>query len=373
MRISILLFYVCLLSSQLVWGQCACSYTYTVKSDTVTFTNTSSISNAHYFWNFGDGSGSNAVNPVHVFPDNGRYIVTLFAHDTVGGCATYYEERIDVVKDSGNSCQAWIGDSVYFFSGSPYVTVYDSSLNCNGYSTSCSGANFGNSNMNNSSSIVGWNHFHMVFVGLYDSNYIMKASAFKTDTFNYYSSHNYGDSSANFEFVPVSKDSSGERILFTAMNKTAVLYEWIISGFGNPIYSSNDTISHYYPYSTNIIWRVTLVTKGVGGYIDTINQNITAFSPYKQVTGLESLTNKAARFNIYPNPSNGLFTIDFGTEEKGAIIEIYNMLGQNAVNEHLNGKHTILDLSDNPAGIYLCRIISAQGQMVGEKKLVIIK
>lgn len=373
MRRPILIFYACLFISQVVWSQCTCSYTYTVKSDTVTFTNTSSVSNAHYFWSFGDGTGSNAVNPVHVFPDNGRYIVTLFAHDTVGGCATYYEERIDVVKDSGNSCQPWIGDSIFNYSGTDYLEVYDSSMNCNTYNVLFSGANFDNLPPGNWVALGGGGaHFHIVCLADYrDTNSIVQRLALKTIYYQYSSSHNYGDSSANFEFVPVSTDSSGERILFTAMNKTATFYKWQITGFGNPIYSSNDTISHYYPYSLNIVWQVQLITQDFAGYIDTITQNITAFSPYKQVTGLESLNIKAAGLNIYPNPSNGLFTLDLGTEELGATVEIYNMLDQNIMNEQLKGKRTTIDLSNYADGLYFCRVISAQSKLLGERKLII--
>jgi len=39
-----------------------------------------------YLWNFGDGSGSDAMNPQHTFPDDGpgQYLVTLFAYSEFG-------------------------------------------------------------------------------------------------------------------------------------------------------------------------------------------------------------------------------------------------------------------------------------------------
>jgi PKD repeat protein len=58
-------------------GQCSCNYSYSGTTDTLSFTNLSTVSNAHYYWNFGDGSGSNDVNPIHVFPDDGKYLVYL--------------------------------------------------------------------------------------------------------------------------------------------------------------------------------------------------------------------------------------------------------------------------------------------------------
>lgn len=52
-------------------GQCIANYSYTGISDTLTFANLSTVSNAHFYWNFGDGSGSNEISPVHIFPDDG--------------------------------------------------------------------------------------------------------------------------------------------------------------------------------------------------------------------------------------------------------------------------------------------------------------
>jgi PKD repeat protein len=65
-------------------GQCSASYSYSGNSDTLTFTNESTVSNAHFYWNFGDGSGSNEFSPTHIFPDDGKYLVTLYGADTLG-------------------------------------------------------------------------------------------------------------------------------------------------------------------------------------------------------------------------------------------------------------------------------------------------
>ncbi|MEZ4775620.1 MAG: PKD domain-containing protein [Bacteroidia bacterium] len=52
----------------------------------VRFTNLSSGSGLSYLWDFGDGTTSTAVNPVHLFPANSSYTVTLTATD-INGCA----------------------------------------------------------------------------------------------------------------------------------------------------------------------------------------------------------------------------------------------------------------------------------------------
>ena len=66
-------------------------------------------------------------------------------------------------------------------------------------------------------------------------------------------------------------------------------------------------------------------------------------------------------FSIYPNPTNGLFTV----EQKSLSIsdpvniEIYGMQGGKIISEMFNGqlKHQF-SLSDHPAGIYIIRMIS---------------
>jgi PKD repeat protein len=83
-----------------VLGQCTPLFSFAAYFNTVTFLNQSSVSHAHYFWNFGDGTGSNIANPIHTFPDDGDYLVTLFAEDTVSNCSSYYEYWVDVTKYS---------------------------------------------------------------------------------------------------------------------------------------------------------------------------------------------------------------------------------------------------------------------------------
>lgn len=58
--------------------QAGFSWQLTANPGEVAFTNTSNNADV-YEWNFGDGDGSTAPNPTHVYDDNGEYIVTLKA------------------------------------------------------------------------------------------------------------------------------------------------------------------------------------------------------------------------------------------------------------------------------------------------------
>jgi len=66
-------------------------------------------------------------------------------------------------------------------------------------------------------------------------------------------------------------------------------------------------------------------------------------------------------FSIYPNPSDGNFTIKFETEFTGQL-NICNAIGQVVKNKYLlNSKTHALDLSMNSNGIYIAQIRSSSG------------
>jgi gliding motility-associated-like protein len=52
----------------------------------VTFTDNSTGNVTNWHWDFGDGDSSNIQNPVHIYPNNGNYNITLIVTDT-NGCS----------------------------------------------------------------------------------------------------------------------------------------------------------------------------------------------------------------------------------------------------------------------------------------------
>lgn len=100
---------------------------------------------------------------------------------------------------------------------------------------------------------------------------------------------------------------------------------------------------------------------------DTYNNRIRIIS---NITGVKELTFQNT-IDVYPNPSNGEFTIEQTVEKKNISVEIYNMVGQKVKSENLKTKCTAIDLSNNPAGIYLYRVVNAEGKHLDEGKLII--
>ena len=58
---------------------------------------------------------------------------------------------------------------------------------------------------------------------------------------------------------------------------------------------------------------------------------------------------------MYPNPNEGVFDISVDDEES-IVVQIYNVNGVMVKNECLS-EDKKMDITDNPAGIYLLRII----------------
>jgi trimeric autotransporter adhesin len=114
----------------------------------------------------------------------------------------------------------------------------------------------------------------------------------------------------------------------------------------------------------------------VGGYFDSVNGiNINNIFKLNTSLGINTIKNNT-QLAIYPNPSNGKFTFQIKSEELSEKnIEIYNVLGEQVYNSQLSTFNTqfTLDLSSNPSGVYLYRVITDSRELVGEGKLVLGK
>lgn len=85
---------------------------------------------------------------------------------------------------------------------------------------------------------------------------------------------------------------------------------------------------------------------------------------------LSTEENTLSNLSMYPNPSNGHFTIDLGKEYTDVTLQIYNMLGQQISSEkHLSAKVIEKQLNAS-AGTYFVKVSTAKE---GSKTLRIIK
>ncbi|CAN5266328.1 hypothetical protein BH09BAC5_BH09BAC5_12890 [soil metagenome] len=87
------------------------------------------------------------------------------------------------------------------------------------------------------------------------------------------------------------------------------------------------------------------------------------------LTGISEQNNSNLSVNIFPNPSNGTFSIESTTEN--STIEIANTLGEIIYSSQINSDKAEIDLSNQPTGIYFATI--QNGEEIIYKKIIIAK
>jgi len=120
-----------------------------------------------------------------------------------------------------------------------------------------------------------------------------------------------------------------------------------------------------------------------GTYTCTITNNngctTTASASISGSAGINEVKGESEEVNVYPNPSNGVFTILIRNSELGIRnMEVYNVLGEQVYTSTLpppngGGASSIfqMNLSSQPDGIYLYRVITNSGELIGEGKIMV--
>jgi len=93
---------------------------------------------------------------------------------------------------------------------------------------------------------------------------------------------------------------------------------------------------------------------------------------------ISEIQNSGNQVSIFPNPNSGAFTIGIRNKEQGISkiqIDIYNVLGEKVFTETLRSAQgdNLIDLSGEPNGIYLYRVLYDDGSVLGSGKVMIQK
>ena len=98
---------------------------------------------------------------------------------------------------------------------------------------------------------------------------------------------------------------------------------------------------------------------------------------YTPPTGIDEVNSESVSIKVYPNPSSGVFTLRAESEKvnvESAMVEIYNMLGETVYSQSSTFNSPLsINLSSQPEGIYLYRVITETGALVGQGKLILQK
>jgi hypothetical protein len=88
-----------------------------------------------------------------------------------------------------------------------------------------------------------------------------------------------------------------------------------------------------------------------------------------RTAGVENQTESQPALNIYPNPSNGSFTIETASTTE-QLVEVYDLTGRLVLSQNINGTATI-NAAGLPDGMYNLKISGTNGAV--NKRIVIAK
>jgi hypothetical protein len=121
----------------------------------------------------------------------------------------------------------------------------------------------------------------------------------------------------------------------------------------------------------NLVKGVAVDKYGVVYLADIQNNVVRYLSAPLSVNEISNSKNVA----VYPNPSNGRFTIKMDNTFNGntCLIEAYNILGERVYSQILNFQNSTLEinLSGEPSGIYLYRIVDNDSKLLASGKIAI--
>lgn len=113
------------------------------------------------------------------------------------------------------------------------------------------------------------------------------------------------------------------------------------------------------------------------GY-QNINDGLIFFTPFDTVacanvsTTVNELPATSDAIKLFPNPNNGSFSLSIRNHELEINnVEIYNMLGQVVYKSSITQSMSQIKLNNATSGVYLYRIISEKGNLVGTGKFVV--
>jgi len=139
-------------------------------------------------------------------------------------------------------------------------------------------------------------------------------------------------------------DADADTSLTVNFTDASLSSDSVVYAFGDGSISNEANPTH--TYSGFGTFSVTQVAYSPCGN-DTVSIQITITEP--EIIGIRTLS--AAEVQVFPNPSQGLFTVELA-EPADMNLRVFNQVGQEIMRREANGRAT-LDLSGEQAGIYL--------------------
>jgi uncharacterized delta-60 repeat protein len=87
-------------------------------------------------------------------------------------------------------------------------------------------------------------------------------------------------------------------------------------------------------------------------------------------TALSSIGFENNVLKIYPNPSNGIFTLQTNEINATKSISIYTIIGQKIYDTAISSNETTIDISNQPKGVYLYKVFGEKGETKNGKLVI---
>jgi hypothetical protein len=296
-----------------------------------------------YTWQFPDGDSSNNQNPSKLLNQIGKNKVTLVLRSS-NGCNDAITKDVDVKQEA--------------IAGFTAIDVCEDSA-VNFINTSKDGIDyewkFGDGK---SSTLETPKHQYLIsgVTQTFNVSLIAKVPNGCADTITNSVTINANPKS-DFSFT-----TSDKQVSFTAIEKSATNYNWTF-GDGGTSNTTNPKTTYNYSKFPSGKYTACLKVSNIAGCVSETCKVV-------NITGLTTQLIKENGFKIYPNPSQGSFTVEVLNQKGPIVIEVYNSTGQLVYNKTSQQPIVKLDLMV-PNGVYLIRVNN--GEQVFNKNILINK
>jgi hypothetical protein len=168
-----------------------------------------------------------------------------------------------------------------------------------------------------------------------------------------------------------------------AVDMLIILYETpqapILSLLGNMLFVNNNQYNYYDWYGPNGLIpgeHTQWYHPGIPGNYYVIRYNGACGAPISNIINISLLDvaeMQKSQMHIYPNPTTGLVTIDWGGISVTSSVEVYNAVGQVVLQQNvIDKKETVLDLATFANGVYFLKVKEENGK-AGTVKITLTK
>ncbi|PLX10930.1 MAG: hypothetical protein C0597_15960 [Marinilabiliales bacterium] len=165
-------------------------------------------------------------------------------------------------------------------------------------------------------------------------------------------------------------------VTFIVQDLNSVFLDGVLVEFnGSSQYTDSNGESLFSDITPENDMSFTLSKDGFWNYdssISVINQDTVFTIKMASTTIITNLDQE--NIKIYPNPSNGLFSIEIkGVSNETFTIKVFNVIGSIVYNNKLTGESIIkeqVDISDNAKGMYFISIESDDGSVLSKRILI---